>query len=124
MEDQEHPQTEKRKSKRLNKQFVIRLQIQGGASKDWDMILISNISRGGLLFSYAKELKEGMILNFKINIALNKNPIYCVGRVVRAKALGNAKIYEAGISFTEISEADADLINQTVEEFLSKNPGN
>ena len=121
MEDQQHPQAEKRKSKRLNKQFVVRFQIQGEVSRDWDMILISNISRGGLLFSYAKELKEGIVLSFKINIALNTNLIFCTGRVTRAKALGNSKMYETGVAFTEIKEADAILINNTVEKFLSKN---
>ena len=122
MEDQQHPSTEKRRFKRLNKQLVVRFQVQGGASQDWDMILISNISRGGLLFSYAKELEEGITLNFKINIALNTNPIFCTGRVTWAKAPGSSKIYETGIAFTGIKDSDADLINHTVEEFLSKNP--
>lgn len=124
MEQSNFSGANKRRFARLNKQFVVRVQIQGGASKDWDMVLIKNISKGGLLFGYTTELKEGMILNFKINIALNKNPIVCAGQVIRVQAIGNPKIYEAGISFTQISESDAETIGAVVDEFLAKNPEN
>ena len=113
---------EKRRFARLFKQFVVRIQIQGAFSKDWDMVLIENISKGGLFFRTPTELKPGMVLNFKINIALNKHVISCVGRVVRVRPVGNPVLYEAGVSFTEINESDAALINSTVEEFLAKNP--
>lgn len=113
---------EKRRFKRLFKQFVVRIQIQGAFSKNWDMVLIENISKGGLFFRTPTELKPGMLLNFKINIALNKHAISCVGRVVHVKPVGEPVLYEAGVSFTEIDESDAALINSTVEKFFAKNP--
>ena len=113
---------EKRRFARLFKQFVVRIQIQGAFSKGWDMVLIENISKGGLFFRTPTELKPGMVLNFKINIALNKHAISCVGRVVHVRPVGDPVLYEAGVSFTEIDESDAVLINSTVEEFLAKNP--
>ncbi len=95
------------------------MQFQG-VSKDWDMILIKNISKGGLLFNYDDELKIGTTLNLKINIALNKNPIHCIGKVVRMETSGNPITYEAGVYFTEINNADAEMIEKTVEKFLSE----
>ena len=112
---------EKRRFARLFKQFVVRIQIQGALSRGWDMVLIENISKGGLFFRTPTELKQGMVLNFKINVALNKHAISCVGKVVRARAARDPRLYEIGISFTQIEESDANLINSTVEEFLAKN---
>ena len=100
---------------------MVRIQIHGGMSRDWDMVPIENIGKGGLFFKTFTELKEGMVLNFKINIALNKHAISCVGKVVRARAARDPRLYEIGISFTQIEESDANLINSTVEEFLAKN---
>lgn len=121
MADPEYAGNEKRRFKRLNKQFVVRIQAQGGASKEWDMILIQNISKGGLLFSTDKNIPAGAVFNFKINIALNKNAIACTGKAARVGTAGNPAVYEVGISFTDIQQADADQIEHTVEDFLSKN---
>ena len=120
MEPKEFSGVEKRRFKRLNKQFVVRIQIQGGFSKTWDVVLIQNISKGGLLFSYYKPLNEGMQLNFKINIGLHKEPLECFGKIVRVQVVGDPKTYEAGVSFVDIKPSDADWINKTVDECLSK----
>ena len=120
MAEAKYSGAERRRHERLNKQFVVSIQIQG-ASEAWDMVLIKNISRGGLSFVYPNELREGMILNLKINIAFNAHPVYCVGKVVRVRAGGNPKSYEAGILFSEIPDAAANLIERIVKKFLSEN---
>ena len=112
---------ERRRFKRLNKAFVVR--IQESIYSNWDVVLIHNISRGGLLLRIDSDLKVDMLLNLKINIALNREAISCFGKVVHARSLGlDTKFCEAGILFTQINEDDADLINRTVEELLSKEP--
>ena len=120
MEKTQYSGEEKRRFKRLYKQFVVRIQIQSGLTKDWDVLVIRNISRGGMLFTYHKQLSEGMILNLKINVALNKDPIYCKGKVIHVRAFGDPRIYEAGVCFTEISVSDGDLISRVVEDIISK----
>ena len=100
----------------------MRVQVQD-ISQDWDVVLIKNISKNGALFSCQKELKEGMLLNLKINIPLSRDPVHCVGKVVRVQAGDVPKSYEAGVSFTEISDADAALITQTVENLRPKDQG-
>ena len=110
---------EKRRFKRLSRAFVVR--VQNGADNDWDVVLIHNISRGGLLFRIESDVKVGAILTFKINIALNKEAIACLGEVIHVKSLGaSTKLCEVGVSFTQISEADAHLISTTVEGLLTK----
>lgn len=120
MEEAKYSGEERRQYRRLNKQFVVSIKIQG-ASEEWDMVLIKNISRGGLSFVYHQGLREGMILDLKINIALNTHPVYCAGKVVHVQISGNPKSYEAGVLFSEINDADANLIDRTVEKFLSEN---
>ena len=112
---------EKRRFKRLNKAFVVRIRPEIGGHKDWDMVLIRNISKGGMCFITPDDIKVGAVLDFKINVKLNKHTIICKGAVIRARTLGKPSVHELGISFKAIADADGDLINSTVEA-LSKEP--
>ncbi|OIO37021.1 MAG: hypothetical protein AUJ72_05330 [Candidatus Omnitrophica bacterium CG1_02_46_14] len=118
MEKIEYTGGEKRKYQRLNKQFVVRIQIPE-ISKEWDMVLIKDISKGGLLFRYHKEFGVGMSLNLKISVAFNKSSILCVGKIVRIKVSGNPKSYDVGISFTKLAESNALLIESVIEKISS-----
>ena len=108
---------EKRRFKRLNKQFVVRIQLRGISTK-WDMVLIKDVSKGGLSFRYDHELKVGQELNLKINIALNEKAIECRGKIVRVNPSKTRQVFEAGVSFTNIASVDGDIIELTVEELL------
>lgn len=113
---------ERRRFKRLNKQFVVRIQAVGNVSKGWDIVMIRNISKGGMCFMTSDELKTGDTLNFKINVKLNHNTILCDGTVIRVRTIRKPNVYEVGISFKDIQGADGDLISSTVEEILTKEP--
>ena len=120
MESTEFGGVEKRKHKRLSKQFVLRIQVQWSFEKNWDVVLVHNISKGGILFSYYKPLNEGMKLNLRINIGAHKKVIECVGEVLRVHKFGDPTMYQAGISFVTIDPQDAEWIEKTVEDFFAK----
>ena len=114
---------ERRNSKRLKKQFSVRLQIQPGAFTDWDIVLVNDISRQGLSFLYDKPLKKGTLLTLKINFNLQRGVMQCVGQVVRVRDSGVGKVQDIGVTFMNLSEADSELINQAAVEFqAAKNP--
>ena len=99
----------------------MRLQARaGGAFAEWDIILIKDISRLGLSFPYGKPLKEGALLNLKINLGLEYGTVQCVGKVSRTNELGAAKAREIGVVFTKISESDGDLIDLAAVDYYAK----
>ena len=87
---------ERRRFKRLNKAFVVR--VREGEYNDWDVVMIHNISRGGMLFRIELPLKAGAILALKINIGLNKEAISCYAKVIHVKALAPESYFcEVGV---------------------------
>ena len=121
MAEAEYAGPERRRSRRLKKPLSLRFRAQGGgAFAEWDIVLIKDIGRVGLSFTYDKPMKEGMLLNMKLNLGLDRGAIECAGKVVRAKGLGATKIQEVGVTFINLNESDAGSIDKAAAAFYAK----
>ena len=113
---------DKRQHKRIEKPYTVRFRpLSSVGAQTWDMILIKNISAGGLLFHYEHEIKKDTLLNFKISFAYGMPVIECVGRVLRSNAVGKPPVFATAVNFIEISRSQAELIDEHAEKFYSQN---
>ena len=106
---------EKRKHKRIQRKFVAHFHVRPhdpAAKTKWDIVTVRNLSAGGVLFNYDKELTEGRIVDFKINFPGCKDPIVCVAKIIRIEAPVDYGILPTAVFFAEISEKDKKAIDR------------
>ncbi len=114
---------EKRKYKRIEKDFMVRLRTTSLADKkagstDWNMVAVRNLGVGGMLFYYNKSLELNLLLDLKINISKSTPTINCVGKIKRIEEPIPPSIFGIATEFTEIGEQEKEMINKTIEEIL------
>ena len=117
--------SEKRKYKRIEKQYIARLRIQPDKaqdkdSKDWEEVTLNDLGAGGIYFHVRRNLEIGTILDLKISfiidippIDISIPPIECRGVVLRVKKHPNLPVFGIAVEFTEIDEQMKEVINQT-----------
>ncbi len=114
---------ERRKYKRIGKQYMARFKIRSDEaqeieSNDWDSVILENISAGGALFFYNKDLEIGTLLYLKIYVPKAILIINCVGKIIRIDKPRSTSMTCIAIKFTEIGEREKELINKSVEGVL------
>jgi c-di-GMP-binding flagellar brake protein YcgR len=115
-------QPERRRHKRIQKAYSVSIRPEGETHAEWDMILLKDISAGGIHFRYDSEWKIGAHLDMKIQFELNQAPIRCTGTVVRCLAFGNPVSYDIGVQYLSIGQQEAALIDQTAQKFAGPHP--
>ncbi len=113
---------ERRKYERREKPFMVRfrtipLVAEKMVSTGWDMVPVKNLSAGGMLFDYNKNLELDSLLDFKIDISKSTPTINCVGKIIRIE-VQPISMFRIEIKFTDIGEQEKAMINTTVEEAL------
>ena len=115
--------SEKRKYKRIEKQYIARFRIkpdeaQDMDSKDWDGIALNDIGAGGIYFHVRRNLEVGTIMDLKINfytsippVDISITPIECRGVVLRVKEHPDFPVFGIATEFTEIDEYIKEVIN-------------
>ncbi len=106
---------EKRRFKRIEKFFVVTVKTADDDYPHWTIVNLENISLGGILFNHTEAFKKGTRLNIKIKIRPDKQPVQCVGEVVRGQKLGDLRLYESAVQFTEVNSDDRILIHEALE---------
>ncbi len=112
---------ERRKYERREKPVMVRfrtipLVAEKMVSADWDMVPVKNLSAGGMLFDYNKNLELDSLLEFEISISKSTPPVNCVGKIIRIEELQPISMFRIEIKFTEIGEQEKKLINKMTEE--------
>ncbi len=95
---------ERRKYVRIEKPYLIRFRVKpydGRVAKDRNIIVIANLSAGGIFFYYNTNLEVDTLLDLKICFSRSYPTIICVGRVIRVKRLLDSCIFGYAIEFTE-----------------------
>ncbi len=87
-------------------------------STGWDMVPVKNLSAGGMLFDYSKNLELDSLLDFKIDISRSTPTINCVGKIIRIEKLQPTSLFRIEIKFTDIGEQEKELISKAIEEIL------
>lgn len=121
----------RRKFKRIDKKFEVRLHVysdkKAAIPGRYDMVSLKNISAGGALFAYNKELKIGALVDLNITSPILSEPVKCLGRVIRVEPAsqsrmpGQIPLYYTAVRFIEtMDRKEQEMINNIVEEYLSK----
>jgi hypothetical protein len=113
----------KRKYKKIGKQYMARFAIRSDEaqemeSNDWDSVILKNVSAGGALFFYNKDLEIGTLLYLKIYVPKAILIINCVGKIIRIDKPKSTSMLGIAIKFTEIGEKEEELISKSVEGTL------
>jgi hypothetical protein len=119
---------ERRQHKRIKKNFVARFRLKNvnehtDCQQDWQMVTTQNLGAGGVLFNYDKEIPVGSIIDILINFPQIKNPVNCIGRVLRIDKTGSSALIKIAANFIDISQQDQQEISKAAEEFYSKLSG-
>ncbi len=114
---------ERRKYKRTEKPYMARLRIKQyegleRSSAEWDMVALKDLSAGGVLFNYNKNLGIGSLLDLKIDVSTAIPTIKCAGKVTRIERSQPHFILRIATEFTEINEQAKELISKAIEEIM------
>jgi type II secretory ATPase GspE/PulE/Tfp pilus assembly ATPase PilB-like protein len=74
-----------------------------------------DISAGGLLFISNESLEIGSILELKIELPNDEEPIECLARVVRIDETDQANAYNVAICFLDIAGAERSRLNKYIQ---------
>ncbi len=116
---------EKRKYKRIEKPYVVRFQIKQYkgleiSTAEWDMVALKDLSTGGVLFNYNKNLGIGTVLDLKIGFSTSAPSLECAGIVIRVKEQQYTSIFGIAVAFTEIGAQEKEMINKATVEILGQ----
>ena len=108
----------KRKHKRVGKKLTMRFRSEDLISQEptskWDMVLLNNISVGGMLFLYDKEVKAGDIIEAMVNVPGEDHPIECKGMILRTEDNKESPFHKVAACFTEIDDRDRSILEHLV----------
>ncbi len=115
----------KRKDKKIVTPYIARFRVkqyedQEMSFPDWNIVAVKNLSAGGMLFDYNKNLELDSLLDLKIDFFKSIPSINCIGRVVRIEEPMPNSMSRIAVKFTEIDEKEKEMINTTVEAILRK----
>ncbi len=77
-----------------------------------------NISAGGILFASEEPITVGTILELKIELPDDKEPIECLAKVIRAEEIVPDKTYNIATNYLDITSAQRVRLNKYVETEL------
>ena len=102
--------TEKRKHQRIDRKFVLRVASEGESSvaEDGTLVTSRNMSAGGVLFTYDRQLKEGTSLDFTIYFP--DHAVHCKGQVHRTVSCEPAPLVSVAASLEGLDQSDLDFI--------------
>ncbi len=104
---------------------MVRLRIKHheglkSSSAGWDRVVLKDLSIGGVLFSYNKNLKIGTLLDLKLDVSPNTSTMICVGRVIRIEQSQLNSTFHVAIEFEDIGEQAKKLINKIAEKIIEQ----
>lgn len=107
--------SEKRKDRRADKKFVLRVAPQGGkemVAENWTIVTSKNISAGGVLFTYDRMLNQGTPLTFKIHFP--EKTIDCQGTVFRTGPSVLTPLVSVAARLDRLEEIDREYIERYI----------
>ncbi len=112
---------EKRKYKRREKPYMARLRVKQYegleiSSAEWDMVALKDLSAGGAVLFYNKDLGIGTLLDLKIDVSKSTPTINCVGKIIRIDKTQHTSMFYITVFFIDIGEQEKELINKMTEE--------
>ncbi|MBL7131167.1 MAG: PilZ domain-containing protein [Candidatus Omnitrophica bacterium] len=110
---------ERRRSPRVNKNFVVSYRIYGDPD-DIDISQTRNISEGGILLTTNRAFDAGTILAIEIRLPFISQPIRLLGKVLESREIARNLIYETRLVFTYMDDQSKTMVKNTVNYFSKK----
>lgn len=107
---------EKRRAPRLYRRFILRAAPFGEEPLRWSFVTIHNLSASGILFTYDKPVREGLLLHFKIDFP--ERVIECMGRVARVGGAREGQFRDVAARLEGIGPEDQAYIESFVRQHL------
>ncbi|MFH1622588.1 MAG: PilZ domain-containing protein [Candidatus Omnitrophota bacterium] len=114
-----YKETEKRRSARINKNFVVSYRIYGDPD-NIDISQTKNISEGGIMLTTNRAFDIGTILAIEIRLPFIPNPIRLLGKVLESREIARNLIYETRLIFSYMDEESKSMVINTVNYFAKK----
>ncbi len=117
---------EKRKYKRTGlPYYMAALQIKHHeglktTSAGWDWVVLKDLSAGGALFSYNKNLEIGTLLDLVIDVSKYTPAINCVGTAIRIEQSQTHSTRHFAIEFEDTDEQARGRINKIAEDIIDQ----
>lgn len=114
---------ERRKYQRIEKPYILRFRTKEDGNQmmttsSWDLVAVKNMSAGGVLFRYPENLGVNSSLELKIGISQSTPVINCIGKIIRIERPQPNSMFRITTEFTEIEEAERNMIDTTIGEAL------
>jgi CheY-like chemotaxis protein len=114
---------EKRKYRRIEKPFMARFRVKQFEAvytpvTNWETVTLKDISAGGTLFNYKKNLGLNSLLDLKIDDSTSKSTINYVGEIIRIEESKPESVFRIATEFKEIDEQKKEKLNTIVREVL------
>ena len=82
-----------------------------------------NISAGGMCVLMADPMREGALPTLTFTLSDDQAPVVCKGRIIWCRTSKiDPELYEVGLTFAEISDADQRRVTDFVDAHLSPQP--
>jgi len=87
----------------------------------WDMVTTRDLSAGGILFNYDKQVGIGIGAKFKVVFPFADHLIECTGKVIRDEevstvSMPHTDLHRVAAQFGSIKESDACLIEKIANQ--------
>ncbi len=110
---------EKRKYRRIEKPFMARFRAKQFEGVDapltsWEAVTLKDISAGGTLFNYKKNLGFNSLLDLIIDVSTSTSSINCVGKIIRIEEPKPDSVFRIATEFKEIDEQEKEKLNTIV----------
>lgn len=113
---------EDRQHKRIRKRFVLRFKIKPANDREevhngWNMVTSKDLSAGGILFNYDKEIEVGTLIDIKLNFPMSEVPITCTGEIIRNNNVPSTPLVRVAAIFLDIDDNMKELVKKAAEGF-------
>jgi hypothetical protein len=113
---------ERREYRRITKSFMSWLRLIPCARKNrqpvaWDIVTTRDLSAGGMLFSYDRQIDIGIGARFRVIFPFADHLIECAGEIIRDEKIDSFKypsMHHIAVRFGRISTVNKKFVNKTV----------
>ena len=91
-----------------------------GVFKPEQLAVTKNVSAGGILFVAHKPVAIGSLLDLKVELEGDENPIVCLAKAVRVDEDISNKTYDIAVCYLDIASADRAKLNRYIDSDLNE----
>lgn len=110
---------ERRDSERLATSLPGQIKLEKNLG---DIILVENISEGGLLFNYHEPLALGSIAHLYFDLPGRRNQIHCKVKARRVEEVSAQEKYKIGVSILQMTQAEQNAIKKFMQGLQKVTP--